>query len=129
MASVGYDLDGHWISSIAYADDLVLFVEKSPRLQEKLHLLSEALTQAGMVLNAKKSLRLTIARDGKRKCVALLPITYECKGGSINPLGPGDLVRYLGLQFNWKGCVIPKHNGKLDSLLQELLREPLKPQE
>ncbi|KAG8145363.1 hypothetical protein E2320_011914 [Naja naja] len=129
LPSAGYDLDGHRISSIAYVDDLVLFAEKSPQLQEKLHLLSEALTQAGMALNAKKSLGVTIARDGKRKCVALLPTTYECEGGSINPLGPGDLVCYLGLQFNWKGRVIPKHTGKLNSLLQELLRAPLKSQQ
>ncbi|KAG8136277.1 hypothetical protein E2320_009251 [Naja naja] len=108
LPSVGYDLDGHQISSIAYTDDLVLFVEKSPQLQEKLHLLSEALTQARMALNAKKSLGLTIARDGKRKCVALLPTTTS---------------------FNWKGRVIPKHTGKLDSLLQELLQALLKPQQ
>ncbi|KAG8135668.1 hypothetical protein E2320_008666 [Naja naja] len=101
LPNVGYDLDGHRTISIAYANDLVLFAEKSPRLQE-IHLLSEALTQAGMALNAKKSLDPTTARDGKRKCVALLPTTYECEGGSINPLGPEDSVHYLGLQFNWK---------------------------
>lgn len=129
LPSVGYDFDGHRINSIAYADDLVLLAEKSPRLQEKLHLLSEALSSAGMKLNAKRSIGLTIAKDGKRKCMALLPTTYKCEGGNINPLGPEDSVRYLGLQFNWKGCIIPKHTGKLDSLLQELSRAPLKPQQ
>ncbi|KAG8139547.1 hypothetical protein E2320_002315, partial [Naja naja] len=129
LPSVGYDLNGHQISSIAYADDLVLFAEKSPQLQDKLHLLSKALTQARMVLNAKKSLGLTIARDGKKKCMVLLPTTCNCEGGSINPLGPGDSICYLSLQFNWKGHMIPKHIGKLDSLLQELLWVPLKPQQ
>ncbi|KAG8130325.1 hypothetical protein E2320_017105 [Naja naja] len=100
LPSVGYDLDDHRISSIAYADNLVLFAEKSPRFQEKLHLLSEALTRVNMALNAKKSLGLTIARDGKSRCVALLPITYTCEGSTINPLGPGDSFCYLGLQFN-----------------------------
>ncbi|ETE61099.1 hypothetical protein L345_13152, partial [Ophiophagus hannah] len=99
------------------------------RLQEKLHLLSKALTQARMALNAKKSLGLTITRDGKRKCMGLLPTIYECEGGSIKSLGPRDSVRYLGLQFNWKGRMIPKNTGKLDSLLQELSQAPLKPQQ
>ncbi|KAG8139546.1 hypothetical protein E2320_002312 [Naja naja] len=113
-----------------WAPRLSLFLDQTCRHHHlPLHLLSEALTQAEMALNAKKSLGLTITRDGKRKCEALLPTTYECEGDTINPIRHGDSVHYLGLQFNWKGRVIPKHTAKLDSLLQELLRVPLKPQQ
>ncbi|KAG8138726.1 hypothetical protein E2320_001512 [Naja naja] len=38
-----------------------------------------------------------------------------------------DSVRYLGLQFNWKGRVILKHTGKLDTLLNKQTKAPLKP--
>lgn len=127
LPNVGFDFNGQRIGSLAYADDLVLFAEKSSRLQEKLHLLSGALHKAGMTLNAKKSHGLTIAKDGKRKCMALVPTLYECVGDTIHPLGTDDTVRYLGLQFNWKGRIIPKRTGKLDSLLNELTKAPLKP--
>ncbi|ETE64068.1 hypothetical protein L345_10165, partial [Ophiophagus hannah] len=105
---------------VAYADDLVLFAEKSPQLQEKLHLLSKALTQAGMALNAKKSRGLTITRDGKRKCVTLLPTTFECEGGNINPLGPGDSAFEMQAESE-----IPFHIGKTPHLqmLQRLSRK------
>ncbi|ETE61124.1 hypothetical protein L345_13127, partial [Ophiophagus hannah] len=122
LPKVGFDLNGQRIGNLAYADDLVLHAEKSSRLQKKLHLLTGALQRASMALNAKKSHGLTIAKDRKRKCMALL-----CKGEPITPLGTSDSMRYLGLQFNWKGRVIPKHTGKLDTLLNELTKAPLKP--
>ncbi|KAL7975812.1 hypothetical protein Chor_008348 [Crotalus horridus] len=127
LPEVGFDLDGQRVDSLAYADDLVLLAEKSPRLQDKLHLLSEALRKAGMSLNARKSRGLTVTKVSKRKQMVLTPTTYECEGETIKPMGTDDSVRYLGLHFNWKGRIVPKHTGKLDSLLKELTKAPLKP--
>lgn len=127
MPDVGFNLDGQRVDSLAYADDLVLLAETSPRLQEKVQRLSEALRKAGMKLNPRKSHGLTIAKASKRKQMVLTPTTYEVDGELIQPMGTDDSVRYLGLQFNWKGRIVPKHTGKLDALLQELTRAPLKP--
>lgn len=127
LPEVGFDLDGQRVDSLAYADDLVLLAEKSPRLQEKLQRLTEALRKAGMSLNARKSYGLTITKVSKRKQMVILPTTYECEGEAIKPMGTDDSVRYLGLHFNWKGRIVPKHTGKLDSLLKELTKAPLKP--
>lgn len=38
LPDIGFNLNGHQVGSLAYADNLVLFAKKSSRLQEKLHL-------------------------------------------------------------------------------------------
>lgn len=127
LPEVGFNLDGQRVDSLAYADDLVLLAEKSPRLQEKLHRLTEALRKAGMSLNARKSHALTLTKMSKRKQMVLTATSYECNGETIKPMGTDDSVRYLGLHFNWKGRIVPKHTGTWDNLLKELKKAPLKP--
>lgn len=105
----------------------MLLAERPARLQEKLDCVAHALHATGLSLNPAKSFGLTIAKGGKRKYMAILPTAYTYAGASIHPLGSEDSVRYLGLQFNWKGRVVPKHTGLLEGMLRELSQAPLKP--
>ncbi|KAK9403604.1 hypothetical protein NXF25_008431 [Crotalus adamanteus] len=79
-----------------------------------------------MSLNAKFFV-LIITKSGKHKYVPCNPTCKQCAGNSIYPLGSNDPIHYLGLQFNWKVWVIPKHTSTLGSMLQKLSKAPLKP--
>lgn len=46
---------------------------------------------------------------------------------TITPMSPRDEVKYLGLKFNWKGRVTPKHTCKLQNMLLETSKALLKP--
>lgn len=80
-----------------------------------------------MSINIKKSAGLTIAKDGKRKCMVLVPWKYKTLNRSISPMGVETVQSYLGLNFTWKGKVAPKHTGKMDKMLREVSEAPLKP--
>lgn len=115
------------IDSLAYADDLVLAASNHWDLQRKLEGLQKGLQKVGLSLNHKKSRSITIAKDGKRKTMLLLPKQYSTTGGEISAMSTEDEARYLGLTFTWKGMVKPRHTLKLQHMLEELRRAPLKP--
>lgn len=87
LPSIGFELDVNRVDALAYADDLVLFAERLERLQEKLDVLTGALKVRGMALNIKNSVGLTIARDGKTKCMVLVPWVFRTEGVTIPPMG------------------------------------------
>ncbi|MES9975178.1 MAG: reverse transcriptase family protein [Candidatus Thiodiazotropha sp.] len=124
---VGFDIDNLRLSTLAYADDLVVFAENSNRLREKLLSIERALDLAGMQLNPKKSHSLTIAVDGLTRKPVLLNETYKIGGSSIIPMSAVDEVHYLGLDFTWKGKVKKKHTAYLEQMLTEVHKAPLKP--
>lgn len=49
-----------------------------------------------MTINIKKSAGLTIARDGKRKCVVLVRWKLRTTGGVTAPMGEESVQSYLG---------------------------------
>lgn len=107
----------------------MLLAERPARLQEKLDCVANAFHATELSLNPVMSFGFTIAKGGKRKYMTLLPISYTYAGASNSPLGPDNSVRDLGLRFNWKGQVVPKHTGLLEGMLNELTQAPLKPQQ
>lgn len=80
-----------------------------------------------MTLNTKKSVGLTIVKDGKRKNLVLLPHRYGTPGGTLPPMGINDKQKYLGIEFSWKGRVTPKQTAELERMLKEITEAPLKP--
>ncbi|TPP60056.1 Retrovirus Pol polyprotein from type-2 retrotransposable element R2DM, partial [Fasciola gigantica] len=127
LPGVGFDQGGRLVDALAYADDLVLFAEDESRLRDKLEAPNSALQAAGMSLNASKSCTLTIVPDGKRKTVMLAPTQYSVGGTRLRTMNVEDRVKYLGLEFNWKGKVRVRHTGILEKYLTEVTRAPLKP--
>lgn len=57
----------------------------------------------------------------------MVPVEYGTSKGNIRPLGILESQKYLGLLFNWKGKVVPKHTGLLEGMLKQLREAPLKP--
>ncbi|MGL5118744.1 MAG: hypothetical protein ACRC7H_05930, partial [Plesiomonas shigelloides] len=108
---------------------MILMADSSHELQAKLDGLATALASCGMSLNAKKSVALTIEKDGRTKAMLLTPAHYTTEGGRIAPMGMEDSQRYLGLSFNWKGKVTPTRTLDLEMMLAEIRAAPLKPQQ
>ncbi|CAM4570023.1 unnamed protein product [Leuciscus chuanchicus] len=108
-------------------DDLILMARNQRNLHLKLDGLHGELKKVGMSLNVKKSVGITLVKDPQRKTVVLLPEEYVTSMGNIRPLGIMESQKYLGLKFNWKGKVVPKHTGLVESMLNQLKEAPLKP--
>lgn len=121
MPDIGVDFGGNKVDALAYAGD------RPERLQGKLTGLEEALLRRGMGIKIKKSASLTIAKDGKRKCLVLVPRDLLTADGVIAPMGVASVQKYLGLNLTWKGKVNLKHMGRLDEMLKEVSAAPLKP--
>ncbi|CAI2737374.1 unnamed protein product [Dicrocoelium dendriticum] len=115
--------------ALAYADDLVLVANSPSELQAKLKGLTKGLREAGMALNIAKCRSMTIRKLGKRKLVVLEPHSYKIGGEVIPPMMPSEEVRYLGLPFTWKGRKPPKTTTKLEAMIAEISKAPLKPQQ
>lgn len=97
------------------------------RLQKTLTALNHTLNVMGMSFNATKCKGLTILKDRRRKCLVLSPTCYQIDDGLINHRQMDDRLRYLGLEFTWKGRCTPKHTQKLQGMLTEISKAPLKP--
>ena len=126
---IGMDVNGCFVSHLLYADDLVIFAENGDRLQERLTALSTALEAAGMRINARKSTGLTLVKDGKRKCLMLRERVYSVGAEEIPALVVDGQVKYLGVNFSWKGRIAPRSTRRLEGFLREITKAPLKPQQ
>lgn len=124
---IGLRVDTVKIGALAYADDLVLLANNPEHLQKKLTALHWLLQSMGMSLNPRKSKGLTILKDRRSKCLVLSPTCYQAGDGSIDPMRADEHLRYLGLDFTWKGRCTPKHTNTLQGMLFELSKAPLKP--
>ena len=125
----GVALPGGSVDAIAYADDLVLLANTRKQMEERLVKLSECLGESGMRLNASKSRVMQIEKLGKEKAMVLLQDPIRVQGQTIRPLTVDEEVRYLGLNFTWKGRSRVKTTSVLSDYLENVTRAPLKPQQ
>ncbi|KAF5394013.1 hypothetical protein PHET_12411, partial [Paragonimus heterotremus] len=124
---IGFSVDDKNTGELAYADDLVLFANSPNELNDKLEGLNARLEQTGMKLNNSKCKSFTILKDGKRKHLVLFPQEYETDNGVVPYVEIDDTVRYLGLNFNWKGGLPVKSTKKVVEMLESVTKAPLKP--
>ncbi|KAA3671572.1 uncharacterized protein DEA37_0007351 [Paragonimus westermani] len=96
-------------------------------MADKLEGLDNGLRLTEMKRENSKCRTVTILKDEKQKHLALLPREYETENGVIPCLKFDDIVKYLGLQFNWKGRLPVKSTVKAADMLDSLSRAPLKP--
>ncbi|VDP68588.1 unnamed protein product [Echinostoma caproni] len=97
------------------------------QLSRRLTALSAALRAAEMRMNASKSASMTIVKDGKRKHLVLPQGQFEVDGSPLKSMNPVDEAKYLGLRFTRKGRNAERHTGKLNEMLGDLTKAPLKP--
>lgn len=53
--------------------------------------------------------------------------TSSCMTKLFCCLGPKESTGHLGLQFTWKGHLLPKYTDRLGHILQEILKVLLNP--
>ncbi|CAI2738299.1 unnamed protein product [Dicrocoelium dendriticum] len=125
--SSGFPLGSTVRDAVAYADDLVLFAEDSSGLSAKLTAADAALARAGMLVNIKKSMSMTILANRKVGNTALAPIVYRLEEESLLLMEVDTVVRYLGLEFSWRGKTGGLIGQELVTYLNRITRAPLKP--
>ncbi|CAH8502348.1 unnamed protein product [Dicrocoelium dendriticum] len=120
---------GKPVGALAYADDLVLVTDTAADLHARLKVLEMGLEASGMLLNTSKCRTLTIRKLGKQKVTVLEPREYQVGGGVIPAMTVDEEVRYLGLPFSWKGRSSLKSTRRLEGMISEISKAPLKPQQ
>lgn len=65
ILQLGITVNGHEVNYLTDAGDLVIHSENVDRLKERSPALSTAMAAAGMVINSRKSIRITLRKEGK----------------------------------------------------------------
>ncbi|CAH8516800.1 unnamed protein product [Dicrocoelium dendriticum] len=89
--SIGFPLGSTVLDAIGYADDLVPFAEDNRGLSAKLTATDAALARAGMLVNIKKSMSMTILANRKVGNPALAQNVYRLVKESL-PLVEANMV-------------------------------------
>ena len=129
---IGADLAGVKLSSLAYAEDVVLFSSTPRGLQNQLDVFCQHLGKSGLQISAGaggKSACLKISIDGKKKKYIVDPNEYlTIDNEKVPTLSASASYKYLGINIS---SLCAKLNVKptLDQGLQNLSQAPLKPQQ
>lgn len=125
---VGFDVDGTKVSALVFADDVILIGTTTVGLQLNLELLTTALRNDGLRLNAAKSHALSLVAAGKTKRVKVVTDpTFFVDGQYLQQIEPLQLWRYLGVEF--EGVRVAGSRVSIAGYLEKLTRAPLKPQQ
>ncbi|KAF8563105.1 hypothetical protein P879_12028, partial [Paragonimus westermani] len=103
--------------------------DTAPGLQEKLLVAQQLLVRAGMNITTQKSISPHLAASAKAKQLVLVPSDFQLNGVTLPVMGPTHRLRYLGLDFTWKGKVSDGSVQFITEALGRLLKAPLKPQQ
>lgn len=124
--SIGTSFGDSTLSSIAYADDLILCAESPSFLQRKLDKLSAAISDIGLSLNASKSFCLHIVTDPYLRKAVFSKELCSVNGNVLRTLEAEDEFKYLGVHFSPSGLKSTPHAQLFDDALREISSAPLK---
>lgn len=119
------------VSSIAFADDLVLVASNEITLQALVDNVLTTLAEAGLCPNPAKCATLRIGIDKKKKCwfnARRLP-SLQVGGEGVAFVDSEQAYKYLGLQFAGFGMTETDVGSKLKAMIENISRAPLKPQQ
>lgn len=113
------------ITSMAFADDLVVLADNEAHLQPLYDIIENSLNALGMSLNIKKCKCLSVALVQKRPTPRTTPIV-QGKEGPIHMVTALNTVKYLGNNINCMGTLKPNITN-LNTWLKNVHRAALKP--
>ena len=104
--SLGYQLsEKSAISTLAFADDLVLVSESLPGIEALLKETETFMRSRGLSINPRKSHTIGLKKVGARKQLRILTEPFLTVAGSELPvLSANNSARYLGLEFGPGGA-------------------------
>lgn len=125
---VGFDLYGHNINVLAFADDVLLFASTKEGAQKSLDGVMESLRSFGLELAPSKCAAFSLLPSGKAKKIKVLTEQqFHIAGRDIPQLDNLDSMRYLGIHFDARGPLLSSVD--LGPSLDRITRAPLKPQQ
>jgi len=126
--AVGYTLHGKLVSSIAYADDILLVSSTKIGMMKILAAFARTMATFGLHINFDKSNIISLVPSGKEKKVKVLSEqTFSIDDHPIKQVGIIDGWKYLGIQF--EGHTIAGKRVSMHDDLLKLDKAPLKPQQ
>ena len=119
----GVEWEGETLSTMAFADDLVELAETPDEMVVLLGRLEEFCQLTGLKVQPKKCHGFFLDKNG---------VVNNCKpwviaGTPINMVGPGETIKYLGVQVGPNGIATPDLMGELETGIRKISRAPLKP--
>ncbi|VDQ16521.1 unnamed protein product, partial [Trichobilharzia regenti] len=113
------------ISSIAYADDLIILASSNIGLQHKLNTLSKNLEKCGLKINTDKSFSIRRTKLGKEGKSCITNSTFTVDGTKIRPLNNTDTFKYLGIPYGVGGVKYLNMNLETIKMMTELDEAPI----
>ena len=123
--------NGVGFNHAAFADDVILAANRKDGLQAQVNLFTDHLQKSGMTVNAGKCATIAIVVNGKSRKWVVDPRRFLKIGDSpelVKALSVADTYKYLGIQASASGSTSCAE-GKLERLLRQISRAPLKPQQ
>lgn len=118
------------VDCMAFADDLVVMASTPRGLQQQLCALELFLAERGMSINASKSLTLTMLPSGRDKVTKVVETSvYRLSGVDIPVVNTATCWRYLGIRFQAVGKERTAVDKEVRTLLNNISKAPLKPQQ
>lgn len=123
----GVNINNTWVSTLAYADDIVLLSESTDDAQYLIDDLITTLEKKGLSINVDKCTALTTMRvPAKKKLFVETNNIFRCRDKLIPQIQVEGFFKYLGKNFSFTG--ISKCNvHEIIQSLNNLQKAPLKP--
>ncbi|MGL4355451.1 MAG: RNA-directed DNA polymerase [Aeromonas popoffii] len=123
----GYCLEGRSVSSLAFADDLVLVSGSWTGMASHLTALDSFCRVTGLKVNQRKCFGFLIRPFRGSYVINNCP-SWVLGGTDLQLTGLDDSFKYLGAQCNpWVGIAQPDQASTLDMWVRRLAKSPLKP--
>ncbi len=124
----GFCVKGGKVTSLAFADDLVLLSGSWQGMRNNLAILEQFCMTTGLKVNPSKCHSFMIGASGSRKYTINNCGEWSLAGAPIHLIKEHESVKYLGVEINpWKGIKKPPLRSMVSDMLEQLSGPYLKP--
>uniref|UniRef100_A0A3B1JJF5 ribonuclease H n=1 Tax=Astyanax mexicanus TaxID=7994 RepID=A0A3B1JJF5_ASTMX len=123
----GYKIGGSSVTTLAFADDLVLLSSSWDGMRSNIALLDEFCERTGLRVQSRKCHGFLIRRGATSYTVNDCS-PWDLGGEPIHLIEPHEVEKYLGVKVNpWVGITKPDLNSQLGEWVTRIGGAPLKP--
>ncbi len=123
----GFEVKGLSVTSLAFADDLVLLSNSWQGMARNLAILEKFCEATGLKVNPSKCHSFMIEASGTKRYRINNCVEWSLSGAPIHLIKEHEAEKYLGVSINpWKGIVKPPLRSMVRDMLAKLSGVPLK---